>query len=254
MWGKVMNCNHCGSPVPIGAVTCPNCGTTIATATLPASVPPHAAPIPFTQYDSQPYNPYNNPYEPTAPPPPPPQSPELQPRPRRPNTALIIAVIIMVVLTVMIISGVAVVFVVLPRFTASTAATPTPTSPAATPTPTPTPPSPTPTPVTYPSLAATYTGTVDNTSFNTSANVILAQIKQNQGSFSGVIQVQQPLCGSGPFTGTVTPKGVIQFTDTPTDGCDTSITFKGSLQPDGSMSGAYITAKNQSGIFIVKPA
>jgi hypothetical protein len=158
----------------------------------------------------------------------------------------------MVVLTVMIISGVAVVFVVLPRFTASTAATPTPTSPAATPTPTP--PSPTPTPVTYPSLAATYTGTVDNTSFNTSANVILAQIKQNQGSFSGVIQVQQPLCGSGPFTGTVTPKGVIQFTDTPTDGCDTSITFKGSLQPDGSMSGAYITAKNQSGIFIVKPA
>jgi len=151
----------------------------------------------------------------------------------------------MVVLTVMIISGVAVVFVVLPRFTASTAATPTPTPPS---------PTPTPTPVTYPSLAATYTGTVDNTSFNTSANVILAQIKQNQGSFSGVIQVQQPLCGSGPFTGTVTPKGVIQFTGTSTDGCDTSITFKGSLQPDGSMSGMYITAKNQSGIFIVKPA
>ncbi|GAC1367243.1 MAG: hypothetical protein NVSMB44_32620 [Ktedonobacteraceae bacterium] len=113
--------------------------------------------------------------------------------------------------------------------------------------PTPTLPAPSPTPgaatTSYPTLQQRYQGTLVNTTdnSNTRASSTLSSIVQDQaGHISGRMDVQLPLAGSGPLTGTVSSSGAIQFSVVPDDGSGyTSIVFTGTMRPDGSMSGVY---------------
>jgi hypothetical protein len=47
------------------------------------------------------------------------------------------------------------------------------------------------------------------------------------------------LVGNGPFTGTVSPNNSVTFTDVSNDGSGTTISFTGTINSDGSLSGNY---------------
>jgi hypothetical protein len=111
----------------------------------------------------------------------------------------------------------------------------------------------------YPILQQAYQGTLVNTTdnSNTSANAALSSIVQDQqGDISGNMTIQLPLTGSGPFTGTVSSNGSIQFTVIPTDSSGyAAIMFTGTIHSDGSMSGRYtLPGTNQGGTWQFKPA
>lgn len=120
----------------------------------------------------------------------------------------------------------------------SPTAAPSPT-PAVSPTPT-IPPS-TPTPGaggSIPSLASTYGGPIHNQTANVDSTMSLNSIHQNQQNISGNFTVNQPLSGNGPFTGTVTAGGSIQFTVNSTQ-IRAPLLFTGTIQSNGSMGGSY---------------
>jgi serine/threonine protein kinase len=100
----------------------------------------------------------------------------------------------------------------------------------------------------YPHLASTYKGSIRNTTIGNTATLTLTSIVQNQQAISGNVVIGPGLSGSGPFTGTVMMDGSITFTDIPSDGSSaTTITFMGSLQANGSLSGMYTTNDYQQG-------
>ncbi|HKF39386.1 MAG TPA: serine/threonine-protein kinase [Ktedonobacteraceae bacterium] len=126
-----------------------------------------------------------------------------------------------------------------------TARTPSPI-PGRTPSPTATSsPSPTPTPDPYPHVAGNYNGTLDDTTDNSTANIVLSiQQQPGQGNISGHFTVHPPLVSSGPFTGTVNTSTYIQFTVT---GKNTSpLYFWGSVQSNGDLSGNYCSLNIQN--------
>ena len=94
------------------------------------------------------------------------------------------------------------------------------------------------TPGSYPNLAASYQGTIHNTTYNIQTTFALASIVQNQGNIDGSVIIGPGLYGTGPFTGTIGTDGNVNFTDNPTDGAST-ILFTGLLNADGSLSGTY---------------
>ncbi len=125
--------------------------------------------------------------------------------------------------------------------TATATPTPTPTpSPTATATPTPTP-SPTPSPApSIPSLASAYAGSLHDNHGNIDTTMALQGITQNGQQIQGTFQVDQPLNGNGPFTGTVTSKSAIKFTVHSSDsGASAPLFFTGFIQQNGAMSGQY---------------
>ena len=129
-------------------------------------------------------------------------------------------------------------------------------TPVTTPTLAPTPSASTSTTV-YPTLQQAYQGTLVNTTdnSNTSATATLSSIVQVNGDISGNMTIQLPLAGSGPFTGTVSSNGAIQFTVIPTDNSGyAAIVFMGTIHQDGSMSGTYtLPGTNQGGTWQFKP-
>ncbi len=114
------------------------------------------------------------------------------------------------------------------------------------------------TPTSYPTLQQGYQGTLVNTTntSNASANAMLSSIVQVQGEINGNMAIQQPLAGSGLFTGSVSSNGAIQFTFIPTDNSSyAAIMFIGTIHSDGSMSGTYtLPGTNQSGTWKFKAA
>jgi hypothetical protein len=105
-------------------------------------------------------------------------------------------------------------------------------------------------PTTPVSTPTTYHGSVHNTTYDVMSTISLSFTKagsQIQGTFT----VDPPLIGSGPFTGTVSTTN-IQFVVSPADGSAT-LTFTGTFQSDGSISGSYGTSAGQAGTWQVAP-
>ena len=120
-----------------------------------------------------------------------------------------------------------------PVATTTRAPTPTATARPATPTPTAT------NPVAgFPPLANQYNGSVHNTGSGDTTSMSLNPVVQHGGNISGNFQVRPPLLGSGPFTGTISTSGVIQFTVHSNQVVE-PLFFTGNLRSDGSLSGNY---------------
>ncbi len=117
----------------------------------------------------------------------------------------------------------------------TTAPTATPAPPRATAT---TPPAPV-----YPSVAGVHAGSVTNTNSGQTANMTVS-LQQSQSAISGNVTINPPLSGSGPITsGYVTTGNYIQFTVKPNGLAPLS--FTGTVQSGGSMSGRYCSLNSQ---------
>ncbi len=113
---------------------------------------------------------------------------------------------------------------------------------------------PTPTPVPYPSLSSAYGGTARNMTGSLNANVSLTAIAQQQGNVSGNVTIGLPLLGSGPFQGTVSHSGSVDFVVTSNDGSNVTITLTGSIASSGAISGTYSVNNGQGGTWEVASA
>jgi len=72
----------------------------------------------------------------------------------------------------------------------------------------------------------------------------LNQIQQQSANISGNFSVGPGLVGSGPFNGTVTVGRNVQFTVPSFATGFLPLLFQGTIQPDGSISGTYCSARN----------
>lgn len=110
-----------------------------------------------------------------------------------------------------------------------------------------------------PKLAASYSGSLRNTTVNISADMSLTAIQQTGGKLKGHFQVGPPLVGSGDFTGTVDVHQHVVFAVPSSDnGSAFEIDFTGTIAADGGMSGAYVVhyqdgSPDQQGTWTVKP-
>lgn len=131
--------------------------------------------------------------------------------------------------------------------------TPNPTQPPPSPTPNPTqppPPTPTPPPSSYPNIAGTYNGQIQNRSFSTwvTANMSIT-FTQNGGNLGGYCSIGSPLSGSGSLSGTISTGGSVHFTVYDTaDGLN--LYFSGSIS-GGYLQGSYTVSNGQYGVWIV---
>lgn len=106
------------------------------------------------------------------------------------------------------------------------------------------------TPPPIPQLAASYTGTGHNTTYNITANFALNSIKEDQqGNISGNAVWSPPLYGSGSFTGKVNSDNSITFASTTTD-VGIAITYSGTVNGQ-SLSGNYAINDGQAGTWQV---
>lgn len=87
----------------------------------------------------------------------------------------------------------------------------------------------------YPTLAASYAGTISDLLSNTKTSMFLTNIQQSQGNIRGSFQGVGLV---GPFRGTVTPAGDIQFTVTIYAG-STTLSFEGTIKIGGDMAGSF---------------
>jgi len=90
----------------------------------------------------------------------------------------------------------------------------------------------------YPPLANQYNGGLHNSGSGDNASMSLNPLNQNGGTIRGNFQVGPPLRGSGPFTGTITTSGAVQFTVNSNQVVE-PLVFTGNLNKDGSLSGTY---------------
>ncbi len=90
----------------------------------------------------------------------------------------------------------------------------------------------------YPALSNQYNGSLHNTGSGDNAGMSLVPVSQNGRNISGNFQVSLPLIGSGPFTGTITTAGYIQFTVHSSQVVE-PLFFWGNLQSNGSLLGNY---------------
>ncbi len=88
----------------------------------------------------------------------------------------------------------------------------------------------------YPSIAASYAGTVFDVMTNEKTSMFLTSVHQNGGSISGYFQ---GLGLAGSFKGTVTPAGHVQFTVTVQPGGST-LSFKGDIKIGGDIVGSFV--------------
>lgn len=105
------------------------------------------------------------------------------------------------------------------------------------------------------SLASSYQGTGHNITVNITSNFALASVTEDQqGNISGNAIWTPPLYGSGPFTGKVYANSSLVFTSIANDGSGVTITFTGTLNANGSLSGNYTVSSGQIGTWQVSPA
>lgn len=122
----------------------------------------------------------------------------------------------------------------MPTATHRPQATSTPSTPSSGSTTTPPPPSNS----GVPTLDKQYNGTAHNTNAQLNANMTLTSISQQGQNIQGSFLVSSPLSGSGPFTGSVSKSGVIQFVVRSSQ-VSAPLYFQGNINGDGSMSGTY---------------
>jgi serine/threonine protein kinase len=87
----------------------------------------------------------------------------------------------------------------------------------------------------YPDIVASYAGTVLDLMNGQKTSMFLTQIHQNGGSISGYFR---GLGLVGPFTGTVTPTGHLQFTVAVQGGTST-LSFEGDIKIGGDLTGTF---------------
>ena len=97
----------------------------------------------------------------------------------------------------------------------------------------------------YPVLENQYNGNIYNTLSGNTTSMALNSVSQNGGTFKGNFQVGSPLIGNGPFTGTLSTSGALQFTVHSSEVAE-PLFFTGTIHNDGSMSGTYCSL-NASG-------
>ena len=90
----------------------------------------------------------------------------------------------------------------------------------------------------YPTLANQYNGNISNALSGDTTSMALNSISQNGGTFTGYFQVGSPLSGNGPFTGTLSTSGALQFTVHSSQVAE-PLSFVGDVHNDGSISGTY---------------
>jgi hypothetical protein len=115
-------------------------------------------------------------------------------------------------------------------------------------------PIPTPTSISYPALAASYAGTVRNSTAGANGNISFTSIVQTKGNITGNITVGLPLVGSGPFNGTISSGGSVHIVDVTNDGSNVKVTFTGLMDANKNMSGTYSVNDNQGGSWQAAPA
>jgi eukaryotic-like serine/threonine-protein kinase len=95
----------------------------------------------------------------------------------------------------------------------------------------------------YPSIAASYSGSIHNTPADVNGTMQLTQMQQNGGSISGYLALSDGLQGNGSFNGTVSTGRQISFiVDAYAD--HLPLLFQGQVASDGSMSGSYCSEQN----------
>jgi serine/threonine protein kinase len=90
----------------------------------------------------------------------------------------------------------------------------------------------------FPSLAPAYSGTIHDNNGNIDTSMSLTGIVQQQQHIQGNFVVSPPLSGNGPFTGSVTTGGLVQFTIHSSE-ASAPLYFSGTVQKDGNISGTY---------------
>jgi serine/threonine protein kinase len=93
-------------------------------------------------------------------------------------------------------------------------------------------------PTAYPNVNGVHRGAIHNTTAGGITANMSFSIQQKGGSINGSFTVDLPLLGSGPFSGSVTTSNHIQFT-VQSNQVPAPLSFQGTVQPDGSMSGTY---------------
>jgi eukaryotic-like serine/threonine-protein kinase len=91
----------------------------------------------------------------------------------------------------------------------------------------------------YPEIVASYAGTVLDLMNHEKTNMFLTQIHQNGGSISGYFK---GLGMVGPFEGTVTPKGHLQFI---VQGGSSILSFEGDIKIGGDIVGTFEALNQQ---------
>ena len=93
----------------------------------------------------------------------------------------------------------------------------------------------------YPDIGLSYAGTVLDLLTNQKSKLVLTQIHQNSGNIKGYFQ---GLGMVGPFTGTVTPTGHIQFNVTVLGG-SSFLSFDGDIKIGGDITGTFKALNQQ---------
>ncbi len=101
---------------------------------------------------------------------------------------------------------------------------------------------PTPAATIYPSLGASYTGTVADLMTTEHTSLFLTNIQESNGNIQGTFQ---GLGLAGPFKGKVTTTGQVQFT-VKINGGTMALVFNGNIKVGGDMAGTF-TVVNQQG-------
>jgi hypothetical protein len=102
----------------------------------------------------------------------------------------------------------------------------------------------------FPSLKPKYAGELQNTTLQTTANIAFT-FQQSQGEISGVYtEVINTGPVSAPLTGTIDTSGNIKLFVQTTN----NLSFTGSIQPDGTLSGTFTTSNTGSGNWSASPA
>ncbi|MDQ6642886.1 MAG: serine/threonine protein kinase [Chloroflexota bacterium] len=93
----------------------------------------------------------------------------------------------------------------------------------------------------YPSLAVSYGGTALDLLAKEKTAIFLTHIQQNQGNIQGYFQ---GLGQVGPFKGTITPSGHVQF-KVPVQASKTTLFFEGDIKIAGDMTGNFEVLNQQ---------
>jgi serine/threonine protein kinase len=97
----------------------------------------------------------------------------------------------------------------------------------------------------YPNIASSYAGTVADLMTNQQTSLFLTHVQQSGGSISGYFQ---GLGLVGPFKGTVTPAGHVQFTVAVNWAGVSTLSFEGDIKIGGDIAGTF-EALDQHGQF-----
>lgn len=96
-------------------------------------------------------------------------------------------------------------------------------------------------PSSYPHLAVSYAGTALDLLAKEKTAIFLTHIQQNQGNIQGYFQ---GLGQVGPFKGTITPSGHVQF-KIPVQASKTTLLFEGDIKIGGDMTGSFEVLNQQ---------